>query len=294
MTGIHPTPIPTAEQSHVRRLGPRAGLLALGRARGHSRVGFVNVDGNTRLAISYQSGSAKVRLPRATPSRVMEAVLLNTAGGVTGGDHLVYEVEAESGSRAAVSTQAAERIYRRVAGEARIETRLTVGRRARLDWLPQETIVFDRSALSRRLDADVAADGTLLAVEAIILGRKAMGETAPNVLIDDRWRVRRAGRLVFADGFRIDGNAETIMSGGATGAGAMAFATVILLAPDAEGHLEAAREALANCPGEGGASAWNGLLVARLTGATGDAMRSGLVSLIERLRGCAMPRVWNC
>lgn len=282
------------ERPEFRILRPPPGIPAPRRARGRVRLGFVSVDGKTRLDTCYQSGSAKVRLPRPAPNAITEAVLLNTAGGLTGGDHLVYEVQCGRGSRAAVSSQAAERIYRRVAGEARVETRLTAGARARLDWLPQETIVFDSSALSRRLEADVAADATLLATESIVLGRSAMGETAPNVVVNDSWRVRRDGRLVFADGFRLNGNAGAITAGGAAGAGAMAFATLILLAPDAEAHLEAAREVLADCQGEGGASAWNGRLVARLIASSGEALRNDLVALVERLRGGAMPRVWNC
>jgi urease accessory protein len=244
--------------------------------------------------VCYQSGSAKIRLPRAAPNAAKEAVLLNTAGGLTGGDHLVFRVAAGAGSHAVVSTQAAERIYRRLAGEARIETDLTVGSSARLDWLPQETILFDRSALSRRLVADVATDATLLAVESIVLGRRAMGETAPNVLVSDNWRVRRGGALAFADGFRLDGDAEAIMSGGATGGGANALATLLLVSPEAEGLVDAARETLTGIPIEGGASAWNGLLVARLLAPSAEALRYGLIALVERLRGSPMPRVWYC
>lgn len=267
---------------------------AFERARGHARIGFVSLAGTTRLKTNFQSGSAKIRLPRCCVSAAKEAVLLNTAGGLTGGDHLVYEVDAGPGSRAIVTTQAAERVYRSVAGDARVETQLTVDRGARLDWLPQETIVFDNSALSRRLDVDVAADATLLAVEAIVLGRRAMGERPLNVRVNDGWRIRRAGRLIFADGIRLAGNAETIMSGGATGGGATALATLILVAPNAEMYLDAARDVLAACRGEGGASGWNRMLVARLAAPDGTTLRDDLVTLVERLRDAAMPRVWNC
>lgn len=292
MTGIQSIPSSKSEYSGV--LATLPGALAPGRARGRARIGFVAAAGETRLHENFQSGSAKIRLPRGVSATGMEAILLNTAGGLTGGDRIVYEVEAGAGSHAVLSTQAAERIYRRIAGEARISTTITVGARARLDWLPQETIVFDDSALVRRLDADIAADATLLAVEAIVLGRTAMGETAPNVSITDGWRIRRGGRLVFADGFRLHGNAEAIMAGGATGGGAIAFASLVMLGPDAEAHLDGAREALAGCHGEAGASAWNGMLVARLAAPNGNALRQDLIALIERLRGTAMPRVWNC
>lgn len=270
------------------------GLPELERVRGHARLGFSANGNETRLYEFYQSGSAKIRLPRIGTGGHRQAVLLNTAGGLTGGDHLVYEVSAGAGTRAVVSTQAAERIYRRSRGVARIETDIVVGDSARLDWLPQETIIFDNSALSRRLNAEIAADATLLAVESIVLGRAAMGETAQKILINDSWRISRAGEMVFADGLRLNGDATSIMANGATGKGAIAIATVLLISPDAETHIATARAALDQCRGEGGASAWNGMLVARLIASTGQDLRSDLISLIEALRGIAMPRVWNC
>ena len=133
---------------------------------------------------------------------------------------------------AVVTTQAAERIYRRSNGTGEVETTIDVAAGARLDWLPQETILFDRSALSRRLVADIDPTATLLAVESVVLGRAAMGERIRDASILDSWRIRRGGKLVFADSLRLDGDATAIMAGGATGNGATAFATVVLVAPD--------------------------------------------------------------
>ena len=264
------------------------------RARGAVRI-TIRADGpTTRLAENYQSGSAKTRFPKVGDRDPLEVVLVNTAGGVTGGDRLSYSVSAEAGAHGVVATQAAERIYRRSEGVARIETRLSVAGGASLDWLPQETILFDRSALTRTLAADVHADAHLLAVEAIVLGRTAMGETARNVEVSDSWRLHRDSKLVFADGLRLDGDAVAIMAGGATGKGAAAIATVVLIAPDAEAKLDAARTAIASPLGEVGVSAWNGILVARLIAGTGQALRADLMRLIETLRGGTMPRVWNC
>jgi urease accessory protein len=269
--------------------------IRLERARGLARIAVrADRDGRTRLDRLYQAGSAKIRLPRVPVEAPLQAILLNTAGGITGGDELTYEVVVGDGAGAVVATQAAERIYRRSAGSAAVATSLLVGAGARLDWLPQETILFDRSSLERRLTADVHQTGTLLAVEAIVLGRAAMGETVRLAGLNDVWRIRRDGRLVFADGFRFNGDATAVMAGAATGGGATAFATVILLAPDAPARLEAARAALNDSAGEAGASAWNGMLVARLLAPTSQALRGDLIRLIETLRGEAMPRVWSC
>ncbi len=165
---------------------------------------------------------------------------------------------------------------------------------ASLDWLPQETIVFDGAALTRRLEAEVDTTGRLLAVEAIVLGRTAMGERAKNAAISDTWRIRRAGRPIFADGLRLDGDADATLARGATGGGAKALATLVFVAPDAESRLDAARDVLATCGSDAGASAWNGMLVARLLATGGQALRADLVRLIESLRGGPMPRVWQC
>ena len=286
-------PIPlTAEIDSNRRPLPRP--VSMERARGVARVRMRADGATTRLSENFQAGSAKVRFPRTRSGEAMQVVLLNTAGGVTGGDHLSYSVEVEAGASGVVSTVAAERVYRRAAGVARIETAMRVGDGGRLDWLPQETIVFDRSALTRTLIADVHPQAELLAIEAVVLGRTAMGETARNVAVSDTWRVRRGGKLIFADGLRLDGDAVEIMAGAATGNAAAAVATLLLVAPDAEARIDAARAALSSPAGECGTSAWNGMLVARLIAPTGQALRADLMHLVETLRRRPMPRVWHC
>ena len=266
---------------------------ALERARGEARVAF-RFDGGNRLAENFQSGCAKVRFPTVFDDGPAEVVLLNTAGGLTGGDRLSVAVSAGAGSRVSASTQAAERIYRALEDAAEVTTRLTVDAGASLDWLPQETILFDRSRLTRRLDIDVHPGARLLAVEAIVLGRAAMGERVRSVELHDSWRVRRGGRLAFADGLRIDGDSVATLAGKATGNGAAALATVLMVAPDAEAWLERARSVLADAQCEAGVSACNGMLTARLLAADGFALRIDLTRLIEALRGTTMPRTWTC
>jgi urease accessory protein len=281
-----PQPIHAAE--------PSSGTPSLERVRGVARVTIGAERNVVRLRENYQAGSAKVRFPRTAPGQPMEAVLLNTAGGLTGGDRLSYSVTVEAGARGVATTQAAERIYRSAGGIAGIDTHLAVGANAGLDWLPQETILFDRSVLTRTLVADVHPTARLLAVEAVVLGRTAMGERARNVFLSDSWRIRRGGARAFADGLRLDGDAVATMASSATGSGAIAIATLVLLAPEAEAQLDAAREALANAAGEGGASAWNGMMVARLIAPNGQVLRADLIRLVEALRGAPMPRVWTC
>ena len=292
MIAAAPAIDPDAVSGRARQ--PQPAAVALERARGTARLAVRAEDGRTRLHENYQSGSAKIRFPHAPAGDPFTAVLINTAGGITGGDRLSWSVTVGADATATVTTQAAERIYRRTAGDAAVDTRLSLAEGAALDWLPQETILFDRSSLKRTLAADMAPSARLLAVESIVFGRAAMGEVTRDVTLRDSWRIRRGGRLVFADGLSFDGDAATTLAGTATGNGAQALATVVLVAPEAESAIDRARAALIDMHGEAGVSAWNGMLVARLIAPSGQALRADVIRLIETLRGRAMPRVWNC
>jgi len=254
----------------------------------------VLADGKTRLATLFQAGSAKVRLPRVHGGEPPLAVLLNTAGGLTGGDRLSIAVEVGAGATAVATTQAAERLYRSIGGAATIDCRLTVGAEARLDWLPQETIVFDGAALDRTTTIELAPGARLLALESFVLGRAAMGERVRRATLADRWRIVRDGRLVFADALRLDGDSTEILAGPATGGGAAAFATLVIVEPDGEAALAAVRAALDATGIEAGASRLDEIVVARLLAADGTALRRALAAVLTALRGRAPPRVWSC
>ncbi|PKR88173.1 urease accessory protein [Pleomorphomonas diazotrophica] len=272
----------------------------LERAEGAARVAFAlrRIGGReeTRLADLFQDGSANVRLPKVHDGSGPAAVFLNSAGGVTGGDHLTFEAHFKAGSTATVTTQAAERIYRRSEGVGRIDNRLIVEAGAKAHWLPQETIVFDGAGLRRRLDVDLLGDARLVAVESIVLGRTAMGEEVTAVDLADHWRVRRDGRLVYADALRLSGDSRAILSGGATGRGARAFASILVVASDAASQLDPARELIATLAADGieaGASTFDGLLSIRCLALDGRRLRVIVEPLIETLTGRPLPRAWS-
>jgi urease accessory protein len=269
--------------------------VGLQRADGEAHVAFKLADGATRLDVLHQSGESKIRFPLNGPGAPPEAVFINTAGGMTGGDRFQFGVTLGAGTRAIASSQAAERIYRSVAGPVTVRNTLAVGAGADLAWLPQETILFDRSALDRRLEIDLAPDARLLAAETIVFGRTARGEVVRETSVTDAWRVTRAGKLVWADTLAIDGDADALLARRATGAGAVASATVLLVAPDGPARLDDVRALLETDTGvEAGASAWEGLLVARLLSADARALRDRLMALVVHLSGRPMPRVWRC
>lgn len=260
------------------------------RAFGVGRLAVRREDGATRLVELFQEGSAKLRLPRVRTDTV-EAVMINAGGGMTGGDRFRWTVDVGDGAAAVLTTQACEKIYRAESGEARVAARLTVGAGARLDWLPQETILFDRSALARTIEADVAADGRLLLAEAVVLGRRARGETLSRAAFHDRWRIRRGGRLLFADDLKLGGDIPALAAAPPLLGGAGAFATLLLAAPDAAASLEAARAAVG---GLGGASAFDGKLVVRIAAPDGLTLRRALLPAIAVLSGGRpAPSVWT-
>ena len=268
-------------------------IIPLQRARGRARIAVRAEDGVTRLADLYQDGCAKLRLPKVYGPSSVEAVLLNTAGGLTGGD--VYVTEALAGPNASLvlTSQACERIYRATGDQpARVETRLSAGAGANLHWLPQETILFGGGRLDRSLDVDLTGDAAFLAVEALVLGRVASGETVTGGAFTDSWRVRRGGKLIFADAARIDGDIDAVAAGPAVLAGNKTMATVVLAAPGAEEKLADARAVLDALP-TAGVSAMPGLLICRLVAADDRALRAILVPLLNLLAGRALPRVWH-
>jgi urease accessory protein len=261
------------------------------RTEGAARISFKYDRGATRLDRLYQSGAAKVKLPDVFDGEPTQGVLINTAGGLTGGDRMAVEVAVGDNCRAVVTTQACERIYRSAGGSAEVITHLTVGEGARLDWLPQETILFEGGRLSRRLEADLAPNAELLLVEAVVFGRAAYGETIRSGLFADRWRIRRGEKLIFADDLRFDWANAELLGRPAVLAGSTAMATILFATDDPSRHLENLRSIIGPA---GGASAWNGKLLARLTAGSGAALRRTLIPALDALLDdAAVPRIWR-
>jgi urease accessory protein len=223
--------------------------------------------------------------------------MLNTSGGVAGGDRLDGVFELREGARVTVTAQAAERFYRALPGSdaALVRNRLNVAAGACLEWLPQETILFDRCAVDRRLDVELADDAWFLGVESLVFGRAAMGERVLHASLRDGIRVRRGGRWLLHDAVRLEGEVDAALRRASIGGGARAVATLVHVAPDAEAALDAVRAAMAEAVAEAGASAWNGMLVARIMAADAAALRRAVIAALQVLRAPRpLPRVWLC
>jgi urease accessory protein len=233
-----------------------------------------------------EEGCAKLRLPTRVVGQAPEAIIINTSGGLAGGDR--FELKVEAAGDLCLTTQAAEKIYRSLGLETKISTRLAGHGDARLLWLPQETILFDGARLKRSLEVELSEGATFLAVETVVLGRRAMGEILTDFSFRDRWRVRREGRLIYADEARLD---PTRIQGPAALNGAKAYATLVFVGPVAEGFLEPLREIFADY---GGVSAWDGKLIARLVGVDGFDLRKTLIPALKLLAAPnELPKVWT-
>lgn len=253
----------------------------LQRANGEIRLKVSRRKGRSVVAECYQRSPCRVLFPRADGGERLEAVLLNTAGGVAGGDFLRQDFSADAGATLTVTTATAEKIYRALDRCGRIETRLEAADGAALEWLPQETIVFDGARLHRATDIALAPGARVLALDWMSLGRAASQETMTRGEISDRWRVFRGGRLVWADCFRIDGDIAAQTARPALLAGRRALATIVYAAPDAPGQIERARALLAGAARHGetraGATVVSGLLLCRIASKTADDLRRTVI-----------------
>jgi urease accessory protein len=269
---------------------PRGEAANRQRARAEARASFARVGARTEPARLFETGGLRWRFPRS--SNPCEAAIVNTGGGVAGGDSYSISLALGEGAEVEATTPSAERIYRSDGPPASIATRLTLMPGARLFWLPQETLLFEGARLERRLEVETSGEAEFLIAETLVFGRLAMGEIRIDASVRDSWRVRREGQLVFADETRID-HAGPTLERKAVGAGARALSTIVAAAPNIEAHLPDLRAALEG-PGsgvDGGASALDGLIVVRLLAASFDQLGAALVASIVALGG-RKPRLW--
>lgn len=259
------------------------------RSHGAARLSFRRTGAWTRLVGLHQSGSAKAFVHPT--SRGPEVVFLNTSGGMTGGDRLAFALTLDAGCRVTATTQTAERAYRSADGVARVTIDHEVGKGAHLDWLPQETILFDHSALDRATTIHLGRDASCLMVEAVVLGRAAMGETIRALDLTDRRRVLREGVPVLHEPLRLTDAALTAGTGVLQGA--RAFASLAFVGQGAEAALGAVRRALDEPGVQAGASGFDGKLTVRLMAADGWPLRRQILRVLEVLRDGPLPRVWQ-
>src|ERR1700686_5320725 len=265
-------------------------IFAANRAQGSVTFDVHQVEGVTRRRQLHESGSLRVRFP-SPEAEGLSAVFVNTAGGVAGGDRFDIDITAGEGTRLAVTTAAAEKIYRAAGPAARIDIALKAAAGSHLAWLPQETILFDRARVSRRIDIDLAEGASLLLCEIVVFGQAAMGERMLQGEFVDRWRIRRGGRLVFAETIRLDGDIGAKLASPAIAKGGVAIGTALIV-PGDEALVENIRTLSESFGGEVGISAWNGFAMARFCAQDAARLRADMMAVLGRASGWALPRLW--
>jgi urease accessory protein len=265
-------------------------VFAANRARGAVRFDVHLQDGVTRRRSLHESGSLRVRFP-APEGEGLSAVLVNTAGGIAGGDRFDIEIATGEGAHLAVTTAAAEKVYRAIGPAAQLNIALNAAAGSHLAWLPQETILFDRARISRRIDIDLAEGASLLLCEIVVFGRTAMGERMLHGEFVDRWRLRHGGRLAFAETVRLDGDIGEKLAKAAIAKGGAAIGTALIV-PGDEALVERIRQLSASFGGEVGISAWNGFAMARFCAQDAARLRADMVAVLGRASSASLPRLW--
>jgi urease accessory protein len=269
-----------------------AATAALQRARGAAAINFARRGGRTALNELYQQTPCRVMFPEPEDGDPPLAVLLTTSGGLTGGDDIRIAVSVEDGAAVVVSTQAAEKIYRSLGPDVTIEVVLDIAGDARLEYYPQETILFDGARLRRRTEANIAAGGNFAAAEMLVFGRQARGERMTRGHVLDGWRVRHDGRLAWVDWLALEDDIAATLAHPFAFDGAAAIATALHVGGDVTQLLPMARD-LAG----GAATIVNGVLIARIFGPSPHDVRDRLIRYLVGLRGAMglpprLPRVW--
>ncbi len=269
------------------------------RWQGRVRVAYrCDAAGASRLAVLEQAAPLRALRPYQPTGEPPCVAITNTAGGLVGGDRLSVAVTAEAGARLIAMAQAAEKVYRSAGPDVTVSVDLAAGPGSWLEWLPQETILFDRARLRRETCLEIDTDATVLAGEMLVLGRTAFGERVTSGLIRDAWRVRLGGRLAWADALHMEGDIARLQQAPAGFNGAVAMGTILAYAPTgaAEALVEAVRESL---PATAGATVVGGLLLIRFLDRDAQRLREEYGRLWGMLRQAlggyapVLPRLWH-
>lgn len=260
------------------------------RARGAVRLSAKRLGARSVLHGLRQAGAFKALFPRDRAA--LQTILVNTAGGITGGDRFELEAHLGAETRVSLTTQAAERAYRAQSGETGLmRSRITVEDGAVLHWLPQELILYDGCALERSLRIDLAPSARLLMVEPVVFGRLAMGERVGRGRFRDRIEIDRAGAPLYRDRLDLTGDIAARLAGPACAGGAAAMASALYVGPDAHAHPAPLR---AHLGATGGASLLApDLLALRLVTPDSHLLRRALLPVLDRLSGDALPASWR-
>jgi urease accessory protein len=291
------------DPSNPRAFGSGGGSVSdvdLERANGAGRIVFTGSASGTRISEVYQKFPIGLMFPRTGDNLATEAVIINSSGGIAGGDRLEIEVVALNHASVVVTTQAAEKVYRALDRPARVGTKLRACARAKLAWLPQETIVFNQACIRRQTEIDLCSGAELIALEWLVLGRAARGEEVVSGHISENWRIKRDGNLIWADGFRVSDEVFAELHRKALLSNWKAVATLIYFGPGLDTRLTILREIAATLSCHCAATIVGAIIIVRFAAAASSDLRQGLRSLLEQFSRelgpgpFGVPKMWSC
>lgn len=234
-----------------------------------------------------QKAPARILFPNRQHPDFTLAVTVTTAGGLTGGDQLELAIVVDPHANATVVQQAAEKLYCALDDDAptQITTTVDVGEGGACEWIAQEAILFNGSKLRRSLHVTLDKDARFLATDLVVFGRGAMGEIYADASVHDAWRIRREGRLIWADALAINGDFLTANAESFAFNGSLAAMTLVYAGADAADHLALARDVAGQFAGENcGATSFDGLLILRVCGPDPQTVRRTGFRVTEALR----------
>lgn len=267
------------------------------------RLGFARAGERTVLRENRHVGPLRVQKALYPEGQdLCQAILLHPPSGIAGGDRLTVAVTVDAGAQAQLTTPGAGKWYRSGGAEASQSVTLTVGKDALLEWLPQESIVFDGARARMETRVELAADSRYIGWDILCLGRAAAGERFTQGRFDLFYRVDRDNAPIWLERGGFSGS-DPILASPAGWAGATVCGTLLCTFPElpqqAAGLLESCRDIAPADAARHGLSALPGLLVARYLGDSSEAGRQWFTALWQLLRpACCgrpavLPRIWT-
>lgn len=256
-------------------------------SRLHARFDALN--GGTSVGRLHEAGALRLRRCAGDDCDV---VVVNTGGGIVGGDRHRLAVELRAGTRVQFTTAAAEKVYRSLGPSSRIDIDLRLEEGAHLDWLPQETILFDRAILNRRIEVRMSPTSKFLAVESVVFGRLAMGEVAVAGHFGDSWRVRLGERLIYAEETRLSGDVAGLLDRPALAAGARASSLLLFVGDDLDERVSALARDYHPPEVACGFSQRNKVLIGRYLSPSPASLKNLVARHVAALSGRGTPRAW--
>ena len=267
----------------------------------HGKLNLVYADrlNSTQLIYSHNQAPLKVQRPfYPEGTKICHSVILHTAGGVVGGDRLSSNIHLQANAQALITTATASKIYGTNGLQARQNIEIQVDAGACLEWLPQETIVFNGAIYRQDLRVELAPGGSWLGWEITRFGRTARGEK----FLQGEWRshteIWQEGVPLWIDRQYLPGS-EAVFHSPHGLAGQPIAGSLVWVGSDISGEMLAKMRSLWDGSGEVGMTRLQNGFLCRYRGASTSEVRNWFTVVWELLRGDflhrggCVPRVWQ-